>query len=72
MLGAELTVSHRTHSSTSLCYGHALFMSSGYDLFGSLLVIILTGGISLWILLPLLNPFVPREISYWLSLVMVL
>jgi hypothetical protein len=49
MLGAELTVSHRTHSSTSLGYGHALFLLSGHYLFGSLLVIILTGGVSLYI-----------------------
>jgi hypothetical protein len=46
MLGAESTVSHRTHSSISLGYGHALFISSGHDLFGSLLVTLLTGGLS--------------------------
>jgi hypothetical protein len=46
ILGAELTVSHRAHSSTSLGYSHALFISLGHDLFGSLLVIILTGGVS--------------------------
>jgi hypothetical protein len=50
MLGAEITVSHRTHSSTSLGYGHVLFVSSGHDLFGSLLVIILTAGVSLYII----------------------
>jgi hypothetical protein len=49
MLRAEITVSHHTHSSTSLGYGHVLFVSSGHNLFGSLLVIILTGGVSLYI-----------------------
>jgi hypothetical protein len=49
-----------------------LFISSGHNLFGSLLVTILTGRISLCILPPLLNSFVSREISYWLCLVMVL
>jgi hypothetical protein len=53
MLGAELTVSHRTPSPPSLGYGHALFISSGHDLFGSLLVTIHTGGVSLCILSPL-------------------
>jgi hypothetical protein len=72
MLGTELTVSHRTHLSTSLGYGHALFISSGHDLFGSLLVTILTGGVSLCILSPLLNLLVWREISYWLRLVLAL
>jgi hypothetical protein len=67
MLGAELTVSHRT-SSSSLDYGHAL----GHDLFGSLLVTIFTGGVSLCILSPLPNPLVSREISCWLRLAMVL
>jgi hypothetical protein len=43
MLGAELTVSHRTHLSTSLGYDHVLFVSSVHDLFGSLLVTILSG-----------------------------
>jgi hypothetical protein len=71
MLGAELTVSHRT-SSSSLGYGHALFTSSGHDLFGSLLVTIFTGGVSLCILSPLPNPLVSREVSYWLRLAMVL
>jgi hypothetical protein len=46
MLGFELTVSHRTPSPTNLGYGHALFISSGHDLFVYLLVIILTGGVS--------------------------
>jgi hypothetical protein len=72
MLGAELTVSHRTPSPHSLGYGHTLFISSGHDLFGSLFVIILTGGVSLCILSPLPNPLVWRDISYWLRLVMVL
>jgi hypothetical protein len=72
MLGAELTVSHRTHSSISLGYGHALFISLGHNLFGSLLVTILTGGVSLCILSPLPNSFVSPEISYWLCLIMVL
>jgi hypothetical protein len=49
-----------------------VFISSGHNLFGSLLVTILTSGVSLCILLPLLNSFVSREISYWLCLVMVL
>jgi hypothetical protein len=71
MLGAELTVSHRTPSPTNLGYGHALFISSGHDLFGSLLVTVLTGRVSC-ILSPLLSLFVMREISYWLRLVMVL
>jgi hypothetical protein len=72
MLEAELTVSHRTPSPTSLGYGHALFISLGHNLFGSLLVTILTGGVSLCILSPLPNPLVSHEISYWLRLVMVL
>jgi hypothetical protein len=49
MLGAELIVSHRTPSPTSLGYGHVLFISSGHDLFGSLLVTVLTGRVSLYI-----------------------
>jgi hypothetical protein len=50
MLGAELTVSHRTHSSTSLGYDHTLFISSGHNLFGSLLVTVLNKwSISLYI-----------------------
>jgi hypothetical protein len=48
MLGAEITVSHRTPF-IQLGYGHALFTSSGHDLFGSLLVIVLTGRVSLYI-----------------------
>jgi hypothetical protein len=46
MLGAEITVSHRTPSLTHLGFGHILFISKGHDLFGFLLVIILTGGVS--------------------------
>jgi hypothetical protein len=38
MLGAEITVSHRTLSTS---------LGSGHDLLGSLLVIFLTGGVSL-------------------------
>jgi hypothetical protein len=49
MLGAELTVSHHTPSPTNLGYGHALFISSGHDLFGSLLVTVLTCIVSLYI-----------------------
>ena len=49
-----------------------MFISSGHDLFGSLLVTILTGGVSLCILSPLPNPLVSHEISYWLRLAMVL
>jgi hypothetical protein len=51
---AEVTVSHRTPF-INLGYGHALFISSDHDLFGSLLVTILIGGVSLCILSPLLN-----------------
>ena len=58
--------------SSNLGYGHALFISSGHDLFGSLLVTILTGGVSLCILSPLLNPVVSCKLSCWLRLVMVL
>jgi hypothetical protein len=72
MLGAESIVSLCTHSSISLGYGHALFIFSGHDLFGSLLVTIHTGGVSLCILSPLTNLFVLCEISYWLRLAMVL
>jgi hypothetical protein len=72
MLGAELTVSHRTPSPHSLGYGHTLFISSGHDLFGSLPVTIHTGGVSLCIWSPLLNLLVWHGISYWLRLVMVL
>jgi hypothetical protein len=72
MLGAELTVSHHAHSSTILDYGHVLFVSSDRDLFGSLLVTILTSGVYFFILPSLLSLFVSREISYWLRLVMVL
>jgi hypothetical protein len=59
-------------SLTNLGYVHALFISSGHDLFGSLLVTILIGGVSLCTLSPLPNPLVSREISYWLCLIMVL
>jgi hypothetical protein len=58
--------------SSSLSYGHVLFISSGHNLFGSLLVTILTGGVSPCIMSPLPNSFVSREISYWLCLIMVL
>jgi hypothetical protein len=71
MLGAEVTVSHRTPSSTNLGYGHALFISSDHDLFYSLLVTILTGRVSC-ILSSLFNLLVWHKISYWLHLVMVL
>jgi hypothetical protein len=71
MLGAELTVSHHTFSS-SLGYGHTLLVSSGHALFISLLVIIFTGGVSLCILSSWLSPFVSCEISYWLRLIMAL
>jgi hypothetical protein len=69
-LNFPLSLHDQTH--TNLGYGHTLFVSSGHDLFGSLLVTILTGGVSLYILSPLPNPLVSREISYWLRLVMVL
>jgi hypothetical protein len=72
MHGAELTVSHHTPSSTNLGYGHALFISSDHDLFGSLLVTILIGGVSVCILSFLPSLFVPCEMSYWLRLTMVL
>jgi hypothetical protein len=49
-----------------------LFISSGHDLFGSLLVTIHTGGVSLCILSPLPSLIVLCEISYWFCLVMVL
>jgi hypothetical protein len=58
--------------SSCLGYGHALFISSGHDLFGSLLVTILTSGIYFCMLPSLLSLLVSREISYWLRLVMVL
>jgi hypothetical protein len=71
MLGAELTVSHRTCSSI-LGYGHALFISSGHDLFGSLLVTVLTSGAYFCILPSLLSLIVPRKVSHGLSLIMAL
>jgi hypothetical protein len=43
MLGAELTVSHRTPFINKSSYGHTLFVSSGHDLFDSLLVTVLIG-----------------------------
>jgi hypothetical protein len=49
-----------------------LFISSGHDLFGSLLVIILTSGIYFCILPSLLSLLVTREIYYWLCLVLAL
>jgi hypothetical protein len=58
--------------SSSLGYGHTLVISSGHDLFVSLLVTNLTGRVSLCILSPLLNPLAWREISYWLCLVLAL
>ena len=58
--------------SSSLGYGHALFSSSGHNLFGSLLVTNFTGGVTLCILSSLTSLFVLCEISYWLCLVMVL
>jgi hypothetical protein len=64
-----LSLHDQTH--TNLGYGHALFISSAHDLLGSLLVTILTGGVSLCTLLPLHNSIVSREISYWLYLIMV-
>jgi hypothetical protein len=69
-LKLPLSLHDQTH--TNLGYGHALFISLDHDLFGSLLVTILTGGVSLCTLLPLPNSFVSREISYWLCLIMVL
>jgi hypothetical protein len=64
MHGAKITASYRTHLSISLGYGHVLFISSCHGLFGSLLVTILTGGVSLCILSPLLTLMVWREVSY--------
>jgi hypothetical protein len=58
--------------SSSLGYGHALFISLGHDLFGSLLVTILTSGIYFCMLPSLLSLLVSHEISYWLCLVLVL
>jgi hypothetical protein len=49
MLGTEVIVFHHTPSLPSLGYGHVLFISSGHDLFGSLLVTVLTGRVSLYI-----------------------
>jgi hypothetical protein len=69
-LNFSLSLHDQTH--TNLGYGHVLFISSAHDLFGSLLVTILTGGVSLCTLLPLPNSIVSREISYWLYLIMVL
>jgi hypothetical protein len=68
---AEVTVSHRTPF-ISLGYGHVLFISLGHDLFGSLLVIILTSGIYFCMLPSLLSLLVSCEISYWLCLELVL
>jgi hypothetical protein len=69
-LNLPLSLHDQTHK--NLGYGHALFISSGHDLFGSLLVTILIGGVSLCILSPLPNSFVSHEISYWLCPIMVL
>jgi hypothetical protein len=71
MLVAEVSVSHRTPF-IKLGYDHVLFILSGHDLFGSLLVTILTGGVFICILSPLLILLVWREISFWLCLVMAL
>jgi hypothetical protein len=59
-------------SSTNLGYGHALFISLGHNLFDSLLVTFLTGGVTLCKLSSLISLLVSREISYWLCLVLVL
>jgi hypothetical protein len=74
MLGTEVSVSLRTPSPPSLGYGHVLFISSGHNLFGSLLVTILTGGVSFEYCHPdsRLSLFVSCEISYWLRMIMVL
>jgi hypothetical protein len=72
MFGAELRVSHRTPSSTNLGFGNPVFLSSGQDLFGSLPVTILIGGVSFVYYHPGSVYLLPREKSYWLRLVMVL
>jgi hypothetical protein len=72
MLGAKLTVSHRTPFIIQVRLWPCLVHSSGRDLFGSLLVTILTSGVYFCILSSLLNPVVSCEISYWLRLVTVL
>jgi hypothetical protein len=71
MLGAELTVSHRT-SFIQVRLWPFLVHSSGRDLFGSLLVTILTSGVYFCKLPSLLSLIVPRKFSHWLSLVMAL
>jgi hypothetical protein len=71
MLGAELTVSHRT-SFIQVRLWPCLVHSSGHDLFGSLLVTILTSGVYFCKLPSLLSLIVPRKVSHWLSLVMAL
>jgi hypothetical protein len=49
MLGAELTVSHHTPFTNQFRLWPALFISSGPNLFGSLLVTVLIGRVSLYI-----------------------
>jgi hypothetical protein len=49
MLGAKVTVSHRTPYQPIFGFGRIVFTSSGHDLFDSLLVIILTGRVFLYI-----------------------
>jgi hypothetical protein len=68
-LNLPLSLHDQTH--TNLGYGHVLFISLGHDLFGSLLVTILTSGVSLCTLSPLPSSIVSCEISYWLCLIMV-
>ena len=72
MLGAELTVSHRTPFVIQVRLWPCLVHSSDRDLFGSLLVTILTSGVYFCISSSLLNPVVSCKISYWLRLVTVL
>jgi hypothetical protein len=72
MLGAEITVSHRTPSSTNLGFGNLVFLSMGQDLFVSLPVTILIGGVSFVYCHPGSVYLLTRKISYWLRLVMVL
>jgi hypothetical protein len=71
MLEAELTVSHRTPFIKFRLWPCLVHLIGPWSI-GSLLVTILTGGVSPCILTSLLNPLISREISYWLYLVMVL
>jgi hypothetical protein len=53
-MGIEICLGRKQQSpvvllSSCLGYGHALFISSGHDLFDSLLVTVLTGRVSLYI-----------------------